>query len=205
MVSTLNYKDYKAEIRRDIKGFVATIFPPARVSIGERKIHGNSEKETEQKIYATVDAMVEESTRLRLKSKEFSGKLAFRTSPELHYEIAVTAEVAGKSLNRYIEDELRSAILKHAEQSGRGTHPLVEILLNDPQASSQLFMALSPHLDQTKIDIFRFAEIIKQFIEDLGKALDDIHPYLKTDAQNEARLICALGELLATIQNPSDA
>jgi hypothetical protein len=76
-------------------------------------------------------------------------------------------------------------------------------LLENPEASSKLFVALAPHIDHSKIDIFRFADVIKQFIKDLGKTMDNLHPYLKengSNTQDEADLICSVGELLKTIE-----
>lgn len=42
--------------------------------------------------------------------KQFSGKFNVRISPDLHAAIAVAAAADGKSLNRWIRDELRACI-----------------------------------------------------------------------------------------------
>ena len=36
--------------------------------------------------------------------KSYSGKLVFRTSSELHRKIAIAAQIAGKSINQFLED-----------------------------------------------------------------------------------------------------
>jgi predicted HicB family RNase H-like nuclease len=36
--------------------------------------------------------------------RPYSGKLVFRTSPEVHRRLAVAAELAGKSLNQFLEE-----------------------------------------------------------------------------------------------------
>jgi len=41
--------------------------------------------------------------------KPYSGKLIFRTSPDVHRQISVAAEMAGKSINQFLEDAAKQA------------------------------------------------------------------------------------------------
>ncbi|MGK7944193.1 MAG: type II toxin-antitoxin system HicB family antitoxin [Microcystaceae cyanobacterium] len=43
-------------------------------------------------------------------NKPFSGKLHFRTTPEIHRQITLAATKAGKSINRWMEDVLQKAV-----------------------------------------------------------------------------------------------
>ncbi len=43
-------------------------------------------------------------------TRQFSGKFNLRLPPELHSDIATAAAATGKSLNQWINDELRSAV-----------------------------------------------------------------------------------------------
>jgi predicted RNase H-like HicB family nuclease len=46
-----------------------------------------------------------------LATKTFSGKFVARIDPELHWEVAVKAEEANISLNKFVEGALRQAVL----------------------------------------------------------------------------------------------
>ena len=46
----------------------------------------------------------------KLPERPYSGKLMFRVDPALHAKAARAAELAGKSLNQWGEEALRSAV-----------------------------------------------------------------------------------------------
>jgi predicted HicB family RNase H-like nuclease len=43
--------------------------------------------------------------------KPYSGKLIFRTSPEVHRKLAITAQLMGKSINQFIEEAALNAAM----------------------------------------------------------------------------------------------
>ncbi len=43
-------------------------------------------------------------------SKKFSGKIPLRIDPELHRNLAISANIEGESLNKFIERKLKKAI-----------------------------------------------------------------------------------------------
>lgn len=46
--------------------------------------------------------------------KPYSGRLVFRTSPDLHRKLAIAAEMCGKSLNQFLEEAAMQAALRQS-------------------------------------------------------------------------------------------
>ena len=71
---------------------------------------GSTVEEAIQEFHKTVDSYLESCKRLgRKPDKPFSGKLAFRTTPEIHRSIYLAAAKAGKSINAWMEINLSIA------------------------------------------------------------------------------------------------
>ncbi|MDX2073637.1 MAG: type II toxin-antitoxin system HicB family antitoxin [Alphaproteobacteria bacterium] len=105
----MEYKGYTAKIEFDADD---RAFHGMVLGIND-VVHfqGASVKELEKEFRASVDDYLEFCKARREKpDKPYSGKLVFRTSSELHRKIAIAAQLAGKSINQFLED----AALKQA-------------------------------------------------------------------------------------------
>ena len=72
---------------------------------------GKTVEEARQEFEISVDDYLEWCEELgREPDKPFSGKLAFRTTPERHRQIFLASKKAGKSINAWMDDVLSQAI-----------------------------------------------------------------------------------------------
>ena len=73
--------------------------------------HGETVGELRAEFESTVEDYVRECKELGLKpEKPASGKLLLRVPPEVHGKALVVAQTAGKSLNQWAAEVLRSAV-----------------------------------------------------------------------------------------------
>jgi len=104
-MKTMQYKDYSARIEysdedRCFIGHIAGI----RDIVG---FHGDSVKSLYAAFKEAVDDYLETCAKKNLPpQRPYSGKVLLRISPELHAEIAMKAEVHGKSLNQWATEVL---------------------------------------------------------------------------------------------------
>lgn len=76
-------------------------------------VFGDSLEELEKGVRFTVDSEIVERKKLKKpipppdKKTKFSGKILIRINPFLHEKIVLEAKASGKSLNKYIEENLR--------------------------------------------------------------------------------------------------
>jgi predicted HicB family RNase H-like nuclease len=138
---------------------------------------GTTVKEAEEDFYRAVDAYIQ-SCREQGKepAKPFSGKLPFRTTPEIHRDIYIAATRADKSINAWMEEVLSEAA-RQAEQPSGATamnHQEFEVsitqyetLLTQLQLKiTQLQNAIQPYLGQKPGSFIRLFEKIKPFLKD---------------------------------------
>lgn len=108
----LTHKGYKAHFEVDAEARL--IF--GRV-LGIRDVvtfKGKTIEEAEQAFRDSVDDYLDFCQEIGEKpNKPFSGKLPFRTTPELHRQIYIASKKAGKSINAWMEE----AVVKAAEES----------------------------------------------------------------------------------------
>ena len=75
-------------------------------------VFGDTLSELEDGIRFTIDSEIAERKKLKKpipkaeKHTKFTGKILVRIAPVLHERIALEAKAAGKSLNKYIEEQL---------------------------------------------------------------------------------------------------
>lgn len=76
-------------------------------------VYGENLQELEKGVRFTIASEIKEFKKARRsipqpeKKTKFTGKFIIRISPLLHEQITLASKAAGKSLNRYIEDQLK--------------------------------------------------------------------------------------------------
>lgn len=99
----MKYKQYNAKIEFDADD---RMFHGQVLGIND-VVHfqGASVQELEKGFHASVeDYLAFCKSRGEKPDKPYSGKLVFRTSSENHRKLAIAAELAGKSINQFLED-----------------------------------------------------------------------------------------------------
>jgi predicted HicB family RNase H-like nuclease len=82
------------------------------------KFEGKTVEEAKQAFHRAVDAYIESCKRQGVEpEKPFSGKLPFRTTPEIHRDIYIAATRADKSINAWMEEVLSRAA-RQVEETG---------------------------------------------------------------------------------------
>ena len=99
----MEYKGYtaKVEFYEDDRAFHGMVLGINDVV----HFQGASVKELEKEFRASVDdylAFCKE--RGEQPDKPYSGKLVFRTTSEIHRKLAIAAQMAGKSINQFLEE-----------------------------------------------------------------------------------------------------
>ena len=76
------------------------------IGISDKIIYeGNTVPELELDFHESVDEYIEFCNEMGKKpEKSFSGKILFRTAPDIHSKIALQAEKNGKSVNSWLND-----------------------------------------------------------------------------------------------------
>lgn len=138
---------------------------------------GENVKEAEQNFRKAVDLYIQTcKAQGREPDKPFSGKLPFRTTPDIHRDIYVAATRANKSINAWMEDVLSQAAqqVKASSSIISDNYQQIEIsptefkqLLDQLESRlNQLQAEVEPYL-QEKPGIFdRFLQVIKPFLKD---------------------------------------
>lgn len=138
---------------------------------------GTTVKEAEEAFYRAVDAYIE-SCREQGKEpdKPFSGKLPFRTTPEIHRDIYIAATRADKSINAWMEEVLSEAARQSERSSDTVTrnHQEFEVSIAQYEALltqlqfkiTQLQNAIQPYLGQKPGSFIHLFDKIKPFLKD---------------------------------------
>lgn len=138
---------------------------------------GKTVKEAEQEFRKAVDAYI---ATCREKGKEpakpFSGKLPFRTTPEIHRDIYIASTRVDKSINAWMEDVLSQA----ARQNNHSSSSTPE----KPEGLSISLVEYERLLSQLQHKILQLQNIIKPYLEEktdssFTRLFRDIKPFLK--------------------------
>lgn len=107
-MSTLRYKGYAARVEFDADDHIFT----GRLA-GIRDIvtfHGESVAQLEQAFMESVDGYLAGCNALgKTPQKPASGRMMLRVDPSVHQSALIAAQLAGKSLNQWAGEVLRSA------------------------------------------------------------------------------------------------
>lgn len=105
-MKTMQYKGYAAKIEYSDEDecFVGSIAGIKDMVV----FHGESVQEIKTAFYEAVDFYLETcAQRGELPNKPYSGKIMLHLDPEIHAQVAIQAEVQGKSFNQFVGDVLR--------------------------------------------------------------------------------------------------
>ncbi len=104
-MNTMSYKGYAARIEySDEDGCFVGHIAGIRDVVG---FHGDSVAGLRAAFEEAVDDYLDTCAKVgKAPNKPYSGKLMLRIPPELHAEVAMRAELAGKSLNQWVADTL---------------------------------------------------------------------------------------------------
>jgi predicted HicB family RNase H-like nuclease len=109
MTNVMTYKGYRARVEYDdgdgiLFGRIAGIDDGAG-------FHADNVPALRTAFHQAVDDYLETCARIgKTPHKPYSGKLMLRVSPDLHAQIAIAAELQGKSINQLGEQALRKAL-----------------------------------------------------------------------------------------------
>lgn len=110
-----SYKGYTGEVTIDSTADVLS-----GVVLDIRDVitfEGDTVAEVKQAFRESVDDYLDFCHELgRKANKPFSGKLAFRTTPEHHRKIVLAAKSQGKSINAWMDETLSKAAEKETQQ-----------------------------------------------------------------------------------------
>lgn len=107
----MKYKGYFGRVEYDEE---AEIFFGRVINIDDViTFESDSAKEIKQAFRDSVDDYLEFCTELgKEPNKPYSGKFIFRTTPELHEQIAIASAKQDKSINTWIEEVVKQAAIK---------------------------------------------------------------------------------------------
>jgi predicted HicB family RNase H-like nuclease len=107
----MKYKGYFGRVEYDEE---AEIFFGRVINIDDViTFESDSAKEIKQAFRDSVDDYLEFCSELgKEPNKPYSGKFIFRTTPELHEQIAIAAAKQDKSINTWIEEVVKQATIK---------------------------------------------------------------------------------------------
>lgn len=107
-MTVLTYKGYAAKVDFDAEDMILV----GRLAGIEDVIgfHGETGPETIAAFHGAVDDYLDACAKAgRAPQKPYSGKVMFRIDPAVHAQAALAAQLAGKSLNAWGEEALRTA------------------------------------------------------------------------------------------------
>jgi hypothetical protein len=134
--------------------------------------------------------------------REFSGKMPFRTTPEIHRAIYRAAKQAGKSVNAWMEEELQQSATRQLEgESDRvpdvSLAAIQELIKDNPAAVAGLVDDIKPLLkNQKMLTTFEFLSAFEKLVEGwvvLKNCLHDPRPIAAVQLAKE----------LATVLQPA--
>ncbi|MBD3884769.1 type II toxin-antitoxin system HicB family antitoxin [Phormidium tenue FACHB-886] len=134
--------------------------------------------------------------------KPFSGKLPFRTTPDVHRAIHQAAALEEKSINAWMEEVLGEAAKRSLKRQAEAT-PLsnsVQRLLDDRGTIAALVMQVSPYLASKAP---RAMARVVDALEKLLIGLSEVKPFLKGEDPQEVFWVIREIESLATLAEPS--
>jgi protein-tyrosine phosphatase len=103
------------------------------------------------------------------------------------------SDLRGISVNRFLEEAVQRELSSASRPSvslGKTDYSVSNKLIDNKDASTDLFKTVEPFLDKEKIDIFRFTDSLKRFLVGIEGALNEIRPYLKQESNVLVHCMC---------------
>jgi predicted HicB family RNase H-like nuclease len=154
-------------------------------------------RESFQKDLSDTKLNMEESR--KSKKGKYKGQLILRTTSETHQQIATECSLRGVSVNSFLEQAVQrelSSANRPPVFANRTHNPASDRLINDKEASAELYKAIEPFLNKEKIDIFSLADALKRFLIGLEGAIDEIQSYLIQEPEILRHCVCEITELV---------
>ncbi len=176
----LTYKGYIAKVEVDTD---AEVIHGRVVNVDDiLTFQGSNVTELKQSFHKSVDDYITFCLEQgKEPSKPFSGKLPFRTTPEIHRSMYMAAHKRGKSINSWMEE-----VLKHAAEKILTEPKTVRNHVEDPHRTPWQEYEEEQHL-------LRREERLRQF-------RDTIQPYLKEGESNFAHFSVAIQPFLKDLE-----
>jgi predicted HicB family RNase H-like nuclease len=109
MPKLLSYNGYSADFDIDSKS--NTLLGRVLDLSDSITFEGNTPKDLEESFQKSVDTYIEFCSKIKKKpEKPFSGNIAYRTDPDTHRKILLSASSAGVSINKWIDEILKKSI-----------------------------------------------------------------------------------------------
>lgn len=164
---------------------------------------GTTVKEAEEAFYQAVDQYIESCKEQgKEPAKPFSGKLPFRTTPEIHRDIYIAATRADKSINAWMEEVLSEAARQSEHPSGSASVNRQEFEISIAQYED-LLAQLQSKITQLQNAIQPYLE---KKVGNFVKLFRDIKPLLKDrDLPDLLEKVDALKERITMIQSKDEA
>ena len=187
------YKNYTAKVEVDtetkrLRGRVLNINDAVH-------FEGETVESTEQDFHRAIENYLQLCQKSgKDPEKPFSGKLPFRTTPDIHRAIHQAAALEDKSINAWMEEMLGEAAKRALKRQADAT-PLsdsVQRLLDDRGTIAALVMQVSPYLASKAP---RAMARVLDALEKLLIGLSEIKPFLKGEDSQE--VFCVIKEIEA--------
>jgi predicted HicB family RNase H-like nuclease len=197
------YKNYTAKVEIDtetkrLRGRVLNINDAVH-------FEGETVESTEQNFHKAIENYLQLCQKSgKDPEKPFSGKLPFRTTPDIHRTIHQAAALEEKSINAWMEETLGEAAKRTLKRQADAT-PLsdsVQRLLGDRSTIAALVMQVSPYLASKAP---RAMARVLDALEKLLIGLSEIKPFLKGEDSDEVISVIREIESLATFATSSSA
>ena len=196
------YKNYTAKVEVDtetkrLRGRVLNINDAVH-------FEGETVESTEQDFHRAIENYLQLCQKSgKDPEKPFSGKLPFRTTPDVHRAIHQAAALEDKSINAWMEEMLGEAAKKALKRQAEAT-PLsdsMQRMLDDRSTIAALVMQVSPYLASKAP---RAMARVLDALEKLLIGLSEIKPFLKGEDPQEVFCVIKEVEALAnTAASPS--
>ncbi len=176
---------------------------------------GKTVREAEQEFRKAVDAYIETCKQKgKEPAKPFSGKLPFRTTPEIHRDIYIAATRADKSINSWMEEILGKAAQQPHIAHGSSSEDRSEFAISIEEYEKllaqlqnkiiQLQNTIKPYLEEkTSSSFARLFKAIRPLLKDkelpeLLEKVETIQERLKTVQYQEAALLSLIEQPTAS-------
>lgn len=180
---------------------------------------GKTVREAEQEFRKAVDTYIETCKQKgKEPEKPFSGKLPFRTTPEIHRDIYIAATRADKSINSWMEEILGKAAQQPNVASAEASEDRSEFAISIEEYEKllaqlqgkiiQLQNTIKPYLEEKTTSSFaRLFRDMRPLLKDrelpeLLEKVETIQERLKSVQYQEAALLSLIDQPTSSLEQP---